>query len=88
MPAEEQKHFLGERLYMSIVELDPQLNNPELAGKITGMLLEGVDSADIIHILESQQSLKEKVQEAIAVLQAHKQKEASGLTTAAIAGTA
>lgn len=32
----------------------------DLAGKITGMLLE-IDNADLIHMLEHQESLKEKV---------------------------
>ena len=44
---------------------------PDLAGKITGMLLE-IDNSELVHMLEHQESLKSKVEEAVAVLQAHK----------------
>ena len=90
MGPQEQKQLLGERLYMSVMTIDPQLRDMELAGKITGMLLE-MDNPDIVHLLESQEALREKVQEAIAVLEAHKQKEStatSQLASAAMAGTA
>jgi len=43
---------------------------PELTGKITGMLLE-MDNSDLLHMLEHHESLKNKVEEAVAVLQAH-----------------
>merc|ERR1719483_1438154 len=46
---------------------------PDLAGKITGMLLE-IDNAELVHMLEDQNSLKGKVEEAVAVLQAHQGK--------------
>lgn len=61
--AKEQKQMLGERLY-------PLINNmhPSKAGKITGMLLE-IDNSELLHMLEHQESLKAKVDEAIAVLQ-------------------
>jgi polyadenylate-binding protein len=63
----EQKQMLGERLFPLI-----QGMYPDLAGKITGMLLE-IDNAELLHMLEHQESLKSKVEEAVAVLQAHKQ---------------
>ncbi|ROT83574.1 putative polyadenylate-binding protein 1-like isoform 2 [Penaeus vannamei] len=47
---------------------------PELAGKITGMLLE-IDNSDLLHMLEDRNSLKAKVEEAVAVLQAHQAKQ-------------
>ena len=89
MGQQEQKQHLGERLYLSVINIDPQFHDMDLAGKITGMLLE-MDNADILHLLESQDALREKVQEAIAVLEAHKQKEStsSQLASAAMAGTA
>ena len=46
---------------------------PELAGKITGMLLE-IDNSELVHMLEHHESLKGKVDEAVAVLQAHQAK--------------
>lgn len=70
-PPQEQKQMLGERLF-------PLIQNmyPELAGKITGMLLE-IDNSELLHMLESRESLKAKVEEAVAVLQAHQAKEAT-----------
>merc|ERR1719410_2298965 len=65
-PPSEQKQMLGERLFPLI-----QGMYPDLAGKITGMLLE-IDNSDLVHMLEHQESLKSKVEEAVAVLQAHK----------------
>ena len=87
MQPQEQKQVLGERLYMSVMTIDPLFHDSELAGKITGMLLE-MDNGDILHLLESPEALREKVQEAIAVLEAHKHKETASLSAAAMAGTA
>ena len=89
MGQQEQKQLLGERLYLSVINIDLQFHDMDLAGKITGMLLE-MDNADILHLLESQDALREKVQEAIAVLEAHKQTEgiSSQLAAAAMAGMA
>merc|ERR1712200_63946 len=67
-PPQEQKQMLGERLFPLI-----QGMYPELAGKITGMLLE-IDNSELVHMLEDQNSLKGKVDEAVAVLQAHQSK--------------
>uniref|UniRef100_A0A9J8D399 PABP n=1 Tax=Cyprinus carpio carpio TaxID=630221 RepID=A0A9J8D399_CYPCA len=70
-PLKEQKQLLGERLYPLIQAL-----HPTLAGKITGMLLE-IDNSELLHMLESPESLHSKVEEAVAVLQAHQAKEVS-----------
>uniref|UniRef100_A0A3B5Q7N1 Polyadenylate-binding protein n=1 Tax=Xiphophorus maculatus TaxID=8083 RepID=A0A3B5Q7N1_XIPMA len=70
-PLMDQKQLLGERLYPLIHAL-----HPNLAGKITGMLLE-IDNSELLLMLESPESLNSKVEEAIAVLQAHKAKECS-----------
>lgn len=43
---------------------------PDFAGKITGMLLE-IDNSELLHIIDNRESLRAKVEEAIAVLQAH-----------------
>jgi len=67
----EQKQMLGERLFPLIHRM-----YPELAGKITGMLLE-IDNTELLHMLEHSESLKNKVEEAVAVLQAHQAKQAA-----------
>lgn len=66
---QEQKQMLGERLYPLIHSM-----HPEWAGKITGMLLE-IDNAELLHMLDSRESLKAKVDEAVVVLQAHQAKQ-------------
>lgn len=43
-------------------------NQPELAGKITGMLLE-MDNNELLSLLESEDAMGAKVQEALSVLQ-------------------
>uniref|UniRef100_A0A1W7R9X3 Polyadenylate-binding protein n=1 Tax=Hadrurus spadix TaxID=141984 RepID=A0A1W7R9X3_9SCOR len=68
---QEQKQMLGERLF-------PLIHRwyPDMAGKITGMLLE-IDNSELLHMLEHHEALKAKVDEAVAVLQAHHAKEAA-----------
>lgn len=66
---EEQIQQLGEQLYPKISQF-----NTEQAGKITGMLLE-MEIGEIHHMLESPDLLKAKVDEAMAVLTAHRAKE-------------
>lgn len=70
-PPQEQKQMLGERLFPLI-----QRMYADLAGKITGMLLE-IDNTELLHMLEHNESLKNKVEEAVAVLQAHQAKQAA-----------
>ncbi|XP_033493902.2 polyadenylate-binding protein 1A isoform X1 [Epinephelus lanceolatus] len=79
-PPQEQKQMLGERLFPLI-----QAMHPSLAGKITGMLLE-IDNSELLHMLESPESLRSKVDEAVAVLQAHQAKEAAQKTVTNSAG--
>ncbi|XP_017769793.1 PREDICTED: polyadenylate-binding protein 1 isoform X2 [Nicrophorus vespilloides] len=66
----DQKQMLGERLFPLIHRM-----YPDLAGKITGMLLE-IDNSELLHMLEHNESLKSKVEEAVAVLQAHQANKA------------
>uniref|UniRef100_A0A8I3NTK8 Tyrosine 3-monooxygenase/tryptophan 5-monooxygenase activation protein beta n=1 Tax=Canis lupus familiaris TaxID=9615 RepID=A0A8I3NTK8_CANLF len=68
-PLHEQKQMIGERLYPLIYNTHTQL-----AGKITGMLLE-IDNSELLLMLESPESLNAKVEEALAVLQAHQATE-------------
>ncbi|KAG6876491.1 hypothetical protein C0992_012796 [Termitomyces sp. T32_za158] len=58
----EQKQMIGEVLYLKIFE-----TQPELAGKITGMLLE-MDNAELLRLLEDHEALGGKVAEALVVL--------------------
>ena len=76
VPPQEQKQFLGEHLYRRIRNIDPLSQDADLAGKITGMLLE-IDNTNILHLLESQDALREKAQEAIDVLGAHEQQKSA-----------
>ena len=64
-PPEQQKQLLGERLFPLI-----SAHEPQLAGKITGMLLE-MDNGELLNLLESPEALNAKIMEAISVLQMH-----------------
>jgi len=58
--------MLGEVIYMRI-----HPTQPELAGKITGMLLE-MDNSELLHLLGEQEAMEAKVNEALAVLNEYK----------------
>ncbi|XP_013866440.1 polyadenylate-binding protein 4 [Austrofundulus limnaeus] len=81
-PPQEQKQMLGERLFPLI-----QAMHANLAGKITGMLLE-IDNSELLHMLESHESLRSKVEEAVAVLQAHQAKKDATQKTGSMTTTA
>merc|ERR1719356_509009 len=62
VPPSVQKQMVGERLFPLIAK-----HQPELAGKITGMMLE-MENTELLLLLESEQHLKTKVDEALIVL--------------------
>jgi len=51
---------------------------------ITGMLLE-IDNSELLHMLEHHEALKAKVDEAVAVLQAHQAKQQAAQAAAVAA---
>mmetsp|Transcript_23827 Transcript_23827/g.37261 ORF Transcript_23827/g.37261 Transcript_23827/m.37261 type:complete len:634 (-) Transcript_23827:109-2010(-) len=65
-PAPQAKQILGERLYALI-----QVEQGPLAGKITGMLLEGLDNSELVALIDDNAALRAKIQEALAALEAH-----------------
>lgn len=68
----QQKQILGETIYPKI-----HATQPDLAGKITGMLLE-MDNSELLVLLEDDSALDVKVQEAMTVLEEYSKKEAEG----------
>ncbi|OJD40514.1 polyadenylate-binding protein [Diplodia corticola] len=62
-PAPQQKQMLGEALYPKIHAMQP-----ELAGKITGMLLE-MENPELINLTSDENALRAKVEEAMGVYQ-------------------
>merc|ERR1719265_840347 len=62
-PPQVQKQMIGEKLYPAIAKYQP-----ELAGKVTGMMLE-MDNSELLMLLESETQMKRKVDEALLVLQ-------------------
>jgi polyadenylate-binding protein len=70
-PESQRKQMIGERLFPLVKVLQPTH-----AAKITGMLLE-MDNGELLHLLESGAALKDKVDEALQVLQEYAAQEAS-----------
>merc|ERR1719359_1460930 len=61
-PLGMQKQMLGEKIFPMISRI-----HPEMAGKITGMMLE-MDNSELLMLVESPDQLKAKVDEAMRVL--------------------
>ncbi|KAL2444158.1 Polyadenylate-binding protein, cytoplasmic and nuclear [Exophiala dermatitidis] len=61
LPQSQQKQILGEAIYPKIQQIQP-----ELAGKITGMLLE-MDNSELLSLVDDDAALRSKVDEALRV---------------------
>ena len=57
---------MGERLYALI-----HVEQGSLAGKITGMILEGFVNQDLVTLIYDQAALQTVIHEALAALEAH-----------------
>jgi hypothetical protein len=68
---QQAKNMIGERLNCDLVRRTFLFaSRPELCRKITGMLLDGMETSELLHLLESQDALNSKIEEAISVLEA------------------
>jgi polyadenylate-binding protein len=68
---EDQKTILGDRLYPLIEQ-----TKPDLAGKITGMILDSSSVEEMVQLVNDPKALKAKVEEAIKVLQDYEKQHA------------
>lgn len=66
---EEQKQMLGEAIYPKIAA-----SHPDLAGKLTGMILE-LPVPELLHVIEEEDALNAKVAEAMQVLQEYESQQ-------------
>jgi len=72
-PADRHKLIIGEKLYPLVHK-----KQPVLAGKITGMLLDSGYTEELLGLLENEEALDSKIQEAVRVLEeAKKEAEAN-----------
>eukprot|EP00662_Eupelagonemidae_sp_cell21_P021811 gene21811-27754_t len=61
MTQDQQRGYLGEKLFLRVKEMGEGDN----AAKITGMILEAMDNAEVINLLDSPQLMRGKVHEAV-----------------------
>merc|ERR1719389_359972 len=61
-PPAVQKQMIGEKIFPLIAKIQP-----DMAGKVTGMMLE-MDNSELLMLIESEQQLRSKVNEALQVL--------------------
>ena len=78
LPIEAQKQLLGERLFPMVLQKEPVL-----AQKITGMLLE-MDNGELLHLLESPETLYLKVSEAATTAVASSEDPSTALEDASV----
>lgn len=70
VPADQQKRILGEELYPKIVSTG-NANEPEAAGKITGMMLD-LDNSEILALLEDDELFATHFEDALQAFQEYK----------------
>lgn len=63
---DHQKRILADRIFLMI-----QRHQPEYAGKITGMLLDDMDTSELLHLIDTPQSLYAKMDDAMVALKKH-----------------
>eukprot|EP01121_Diplochlamys_sp_Union-15-3_P016485 TRINITY_DN560_c0_g2_i1.p1 TRINITY_DN560_c0_g2~~TRINITY_DN560_c0_g2_i1.p1 ORF type:complete len:578 (-),score=90.05 TRINITY_DN560_c0_g2_i1:44-1777(-) len=71
LPPDQQKLMVGEKLYRLVHQ-----KQPNLAGKITGMLLDG-EMEDLLQLLDNEENLSSKIEEAVRVLDEAKKSDHS-----------
>ena len=64
--------MIGEALFTQIAQTEG-----EAAGKITGMLLDGMEISELLNLLQSPAELKQRIDEANQVLLEHQQRAAA-----------
>jgi len=69
---EELRQTVGEQLFGVVYMQFP--NQEQRCGKITGMLLESMEISELIKLLDDQQGLAKKIDEANTVYEAHQRK--------------
>lgn len=69
------KNMIGETLYGLLENALKAYNQTDLAGKITGMLLESMEEQELLEILQSSDALDKKIAEALDVLEQHNMAE-------------
>jgi len=68
---DDRRNQIGEALYPQILATLTPMSQQEQTGKITGMILESLDQAELMALLESPDALSKKVLEALEVLASH-----------------
>lgn len=71
----DQKQYLGEQIFKKIEQI-----TKDKAGKITGMVI-GMETSELLQLLQSDEALHAKVQEGMAVLRQREEGNAQSLET-------
>ncbi|ANB14119.1 polyadenylate-binding protein [Sugiyamaella lignohabitans] len=79
-PEAAQKQIIGEALYPKIIAQEG-IQDQELAGKITGMLLD-MDNSELIALAEDDAALKSRVEEALSAYKKYLESQKEGAAAA------